>query len=120
MGYNSTSIISTIQSAVEGGSSLITEYYGNYLTKYIGWGSISTGGWYPVAYDKIAYVKPITSHEIFNGISTWDPPTKPDKSEQYIWSLDKTGSYTCRSLSLTNAQKIEYWGLYITYGWYGQ
>jgi len=119
-GYNSTSVLTPIQNAVEGGSSLIVEYYGNYLAKYLGWGSITSGGWYPAVYDKLAYVKSITSHEIFNGISTWDPPTEPDKDEQLIWSLTKTGSYTCKDLSLTSAQNIEYWELWMTYGWNGQ
>ena len=119
-GYNSTSVISAIQSAVEGGSSLIVEYYGNYLVKYLGWGSVTSASWSPAVYDKLAYVKSITSHEIFDGISTWDPPTEPDKEEQYIWSLNKTGSCTCKDLSLTSAEKIEYWELYITYGWNGQ
>ncbi|MBI4688969.1 MAG: hypothetical protein HY754_01650 [Nitrospirae bacterium] len=119
-GYNSTIVLNAIQSAIEGGSSLIIEYYGNYLAKYLGYGSVTSSSWCPVVNNKTAYVKSISSHEIFNGISTWDPPTKPDKEEQYMWSLDKTGcSYTCRNLSsITGEQKIEYYQLYITYGWY--
>jgi hypothetical protein len=122
LGYNSQPVLQVIRSAVESGSSLFVEYYGCYLAQYLGWGSVGTSGWWPVVHDTVAFVTPITSHPIFDGIPRWDPPSPPDRIEQVIWSLPVApNSTTCVWLgTVEGASSVEFWNLIMTYGWAGQ
>ena len=116
--YNNPSILQAIRAAVEGGSSLVVEYHGCHLARYLGWASVSTSGWWPVVYDTLAYVRPITTHPVFAGVPTWDPPTRPDRPEQTISGLQRTGSYSCVGISPDQSWTgIYYWVLIMTYGW---
>jgi hypothetical protein len=123
-GYNQKDILEAIKSAVERGSTLFLEYYGAYLGQYIGWGKVKIEINYfnPIVKDSSAFVKPITSHYVFEGISLWDPPSQPDRPEQLLWELTKTN--TSGSLitfgDVSGEKHIEMWQVYMTYNWNNQ
>ena len=118
-GYNNQTVLQAIRSAVESGSSLFVEYYGCYLAQYLGWGTVSTSSWYPAVHDTSAYVKPITTHPIFAGIPTWDPPALPDRPEQVLGRLQQPGrSYNITRMDIVDGStQISYWVMFTTYGW---
>lgn len=119
--YNNPTIINKLKTAIEGGSALFPEYYGAYLAQYLGWGTVSLGGWGPCVNQNTYFVTPIDNHAIFNGISTWDPPTSPDQSAQmYAGIAVHCQSEPSIGLLLTGRQTIRFWALVTTYGWAGQ
>jgi hypothetical protein len=110
--------------AIQNGAWILAEGYGGYILQYAGLGSVSTSTWSPAALDTFYFIKPIASSPLFDGMANWDPPTTPDKPEQRIAGLMKTG--TRGALSYTPAASgmvptvYDYWALGTTYGWSGQ
>jgi len=116
-------VASKILGAVQNGGMMIVESFGKYLLQYAGLGTAVSSGWGPAVLDKYAYVTNITNHPIFSGVPTWDPPTQPDKSGQYIWYLTQargTPSVDFRFSSNVQIDSLWFWNLFITYGWNGQ
>jgi hypothetical protein len=119
--YNNERVINALRNAIDGGTTLISEYYGGYLLYYLGEGKVTHPYWCPCVYDEVYYVKPITYHPIVNNLPIWDPPTKPDKESQLIWKNLKTGEHDRLDFKFNNNyHKIQYYYLYATYGWPGQ
>ncbi|MBN1446923.1 MAG: fibronectin type III domain-containing protein [Bacteroidetes bacterium] len=117
--YDNGAVLSEIRDAVEtAGVTLMVENYGSYLAAYLGWGTVSSKHFLPVVLDRCAFVAPITQHEIFDGITTWDPPTPPDDDDQILWEiLTPTGGSGVRIESIPDEVAIESWHLLITPGW---
>ncbi|PLX30775.1 MAG: hypothetical protein C0600_07515, partial [Ignavibacteria bacterium] len=120
--YNNATVLSEIQDAVEiAGATLMVELHGSYLAEYLGWGTVSSVGWGPVVAASCAFVAPITTHVIFDGIATWDPPIPPDQNDQIIWENPNiNGGSGVRIDAIANEVAIESWHVQMTPGWTGQ
>ena len=111
-----------IARAVERGSWLLAESYARYLLDYSGIGQVRIGSWVPAVADKVAYVDKISDSFVFDGLAAWNPPETPDLSGQYLWDL----AYPIPIVGCdyippaSGVDHLEFWKLYITYGWAAQ
>ena len=108
-----------IAAAVAGGSALLTEGFGGFLLSYAGIGSAVVAHWSPMVHDTGAFVGPVDSSQLFDGIPSWDPPSPPDRPETYIGYVTTPGPLSgCNYTAPTSGvDLVHFWALSVTYGW---
>jgi hypothetical protein len=111
-----------IISSVREGLWLAVSGFGKMILAYAGLGSATMAPWVPTATDKLAFAKPVTDSPLFANIPRWDPPTGPNRVEQYYWDLARPGHYQIvyyRAPASLAETVYETWSLSITPGWSG-
>lgn len=103
-----------IKALVQGGATLVVEHYGAHLAAYLGLGTVKTWNWNPAGKSQFYWVTGKTSHPLLNAITSWDPPTAPNKPSQLIRQTIKTGTTVATYLepaSGTTRDLLHYWFL---------
>jgi len=123
-GFNNPTIRQTMRTQLESGKGLLASWYGTYVIQYFGYGTASPGSaWSPVVSDHEYWVDKVDNHPIFEGLSSWIPPSgPPDDANKLMWYV--TPGYIpmgnvniSMSVPVTQSRYAHVWA---SYGWGGQ
>lgn len=110
---------SAIAQAVSQGSWLLADGFGCFILGGAGIGQASMGSWWPMALDKYAWVSPIDSSPLFDGVSAWNPPVAPDRPDQNLSQVLNARNFSRAAYTMptSGVERTRFWSLGITYGW---